>query len=57
MLLRLHPRDREQVAQMIQPVALRDFGEIADRLGDEIGGLVAIPFAWQLSFVRPPLAW
>ena len=51
MLFRFHPRDREQIAQMIEPVALRDVGQIADRLGDEIGGFVAVSFAWQLGFV------
>ena len=51
MLLRFHPRDREQIAQMVEPVALRDLGQIADRFGDEIGGFVAVAFAWQLSFV------
>ena len=49
MLLSLHPRDREQIAQMIEAVILCDFGQIADRLGDEIGGFVAIPFAWRLT--------
>ena len=56
MLLRFHARDREQIAQMIEPVALRDFGQIADRLGDEIGGFVAVSFAWQLGFDFPSLA-
>jgi len=51
MLFRFHPRDREQIAQMIEPVALRDVGQIADRLGNEIGGFVAVSFAWQLGFV------
>jgi hypothetical protein len=51
MLLRLHPRDGEQIAQVIEPVALRDVGQIADRLGDEIGGFVAVAFAWRLSRV------
>jgi hypothetical protein len=49
MLLRLHPRDREQIAQMIEPVTLRDVGQIADRLGDEIGGFVAVALAWRLA--------
>ena len=51
LLLRFHPRDREQIAQMIEPVALREFGEIADGLGDEFGGLVAVPFARWLAFL------
>ena len=50
MLLRFHPRDREQIAQMIEPMALCDFGQVADRLGDEFGGLVAVPLARRLAF-------
>src|SRR5262245_6234750 len=55
--LRLQLRDREQIAQMIEPVAPGKPREVSERLGDEACGFVRTALARRLTRRRTPLPW
>ena len=51
MLLCFQLRHRQQIAQMIETVPLREPGQVAEDLGNEVRGLVGAALARRLARV------
>jgi len=54
MLVGLELRDREQVAQMIEPVPQGEPGQLRERLGDKARGFIRAAIARKLGGDRSP---